>query len=358
MEFATSAVGFVASAVFHAAVHLAGHESYEAFKLSLDKRLLKNHDVAQALRDSYRASLRIMKHLYKSTETDPARIKSANSVFKRLQKQAPRLFDNLTGALEDAPSERGLSSNLSPSDSLTNEVIKLAQPIDESMEAFLRESFAPAFKYAFVELGLKRNTSVRAILTHGILRRVEESVTRTEQEIEELRQALSENRVERVMLEEMKGFEQHFRAVAGTLNEMIDRFEEVRDSNQRLIALIEKSRIGEGVLRGFVLTCAEDGCPLVCKRAYKREIRIGRGEHNDIVLPDRTVSADHALVTFEASHAKIRDLGSRNGTLVEGVPVRFESPVSFGQEIVVGDHVLVLYPPDTPVGGLPTLTPD
>jgi hypothetical protein len=358
MEFATSAVGFVASAIFHAAVHVAGHESYEAFKLSLDRRLLKNHDVAQAMRDSFRVSLRILKDLYKGTETDPARIKSANAAFKRLQKQAPGLFEEPAGMLEDAPSEQALSSNLSPSESLTNEVIKLAQPIDESLEAFLKDSFAPAFKYAFVELGLKRNTSVRAILTHGILQRVEESVRRTEQEIEELRKALSENRIERVMQEEMKALEQHFQAAAGNMNEMMERFEEVRDSNQRLIALIEKSRIGEGVLHGFVLTCAEDGYPLVCKRAYKREVRIGRGEHNDIVLPDRTVSADHALVTFEASHAKIRDLGSRNGTLVDGVPVRFESPVSFGQEILVGDHVLVLYPPDTPVGGLPTLTSD
>ncbi len=64
-------------------------------------------------------------------------------------------------------------------------------------------------------------------------------------------------------------------------------------------------------------------------------IRLGRGDHNDIVVPDASVSDNHATVEItKRGQFQIQDLGSRNGTFVQeqqvpvlgsGPPLRLES---------------------------------
>lgn len=44
--------------------------------------------------------------------------------------------------------------------------------------------------------------------------------------------------------------------------------------------------------------------------------RIGRGQNNDIVLADSTVSEEHAKIYFQDDRFFIHDLGSRNGTVL------------------------------------------
>lgn len=56
--------------------------------------------------------------------------------------------------------------------------------------------------------------------------------------------------------------------------------------------------------------------PLLAER-----LAIGRRPYNDVALDDLTVSGEHALVLRVAGQWRIRDLKSRNGTLVNGVPV-------------------------------------
>jgi hypothetical protein len=46
--------------------------------------------------------------------------------------------------------------------------------------------------------------------------------------------------------------------------------------------------------------------------------RLGRGPGNDLVLPSMAVSRDHAEIVRTADGFAIRDLGSRNGLVVEG----------------------------------------
>ena len=46
------------------------------------------------------------------------------------------------------------------------------------------------------------------------------------------------------------------------------------------------------------------------------ETAIGRGETNDVVIEDRTISREHAVITCSPQGHSIRDLGSRNGTWV------------------------------------------
>jgi pSer/pThr/pTyr-binding forkhead associated (FHA) protein len=59
--------------------------------------------------------------------------------------------------------------------------------------------------------------------------------------------------------------------------------------------------------------------------AEGREYLIGRGEGCDIWLGDApefgTVSRRHCIVLLDSQGARLRDLGSRNGTLLNGVQI-------------------------------------
>lgn len=50
-------------------------------------------------------------------------------------------------------------------------------------------------------------------------------------------------------------------------------------------------------------------------------VRIGRREDCEVILPQPFVSARHAIVQFDDEGARFTDLGSRNGSAVDGVPV-------------------------------------
>ena len=52
------------------------------------------------------------------------------------------------------------------------------------------------------------------------------------------------------------------------------------------------------------------------------QVTIGRGSDCDIVLPDRQVSRFHARIERENGGFLIRDLGSKNGTYVNGQEIR------------------------------------
>jgi len=50
-------------------------------------------------------------------------------------------------------------------------------------------------------------------------------------------------------------------------------------------------------------------------------VRIGTAQHNDLVLWDRAVSAEHCRIESGGNGLLLRDLGSRNGTHVQGVRI-------------------------------------
>lgn len=67
---------------------------------------------------------------------------------------------------------------------------------------------------------------------------------------------------------------------------------------------------------------------------------LGRSAHNDIVIPSAEASRQHAVITVEAAFITIRDLGSRNGTYVNGD--RIESQVLVEGDIIrLGTHELM-----------------
>jgi pSer/pThr/pTyr-binding forkhead associated (FHA) protein len=61
--------------------------------------------------------------------------------------------------------------------------------------------------------------------------------------------------------------------------------------------------------------------------AVRDTATIGRDNDNDIVLESMTVSRCHALLVREADELLLLDLGSTNGTLVNGVVARPDAPV-------------------------------
>jgi transcriptional regulator with GAF, ATPase, and Fis domain len=94
---------------------------------------------------------------------------------------------------------------------------------------------------------------------------------------------------------------------------------------------------GEGSSAGLVLTYAPGFSDL--QPAYplnKREVTIGREAPADILVPQPAVSRSHARLSHDGRRWTIRDLGARNGTLVNGVFVEF-CPLSHNDDIRVGD---------------------
>jgi hypothetical protein len=62
---------------------------------------------------------------------------------------------------------------------------------------------------------------------------------------------------------------------------------------------------------------------------------IGRRGGNDLVLPDSRVSRDHALVELAGGGYRLRDLGSRNGTYLNGQHIS-EAGLGDGDQLAIG----------------------
>jgi pSer/pThr/pTyr-binding forkhead associated (FHA) protein len=71
---------------------------------------------------------------------------------------------------------------------------------------------------------------------------------------------------------------------------------------------------------------------------------IGRGDYNDVVISDPSVSTMHAKLQRREAIWILTDLGSTNGTFVEGEPLKGELPLGPGTTIRFGD-VLALFEP-------------
>lgn len=70
---------------------------------------------------------------------------------------------------------------------------------------------------------------------------------------------------------------------------------------------------------------------------------IGRDLAAAIWLESPTVSRRHARLVVTASAVTVEDLGSRNGTSVNGRPADARVPLESGDEIVVGQTRLIVY---------------
>jgi DNA-binding NtrC family response regulator len=89
--------------------------------------------------------------------------------------------------------------------------------------------------------------------------------------------------------------------------------------------------------------------PDVGKRAPAAgTVRIGTAPGNDVVLADPTVSRVHATLSPDGPVARIRDMGSTNGTFVDGVRVR-DASVAGGSLVRLGGTTLRVEQAQEPV---------
>ena len=68
---------------------------------------------------------------------------------------------------------------------------------------------------------------------------------------------------------------------------------------------------------------------------------IGRGLNNTIVLEDPRISRQHAQVRWKSRRFLISDLGSTNGTYVNGAPVSAEQVLRAGDIVSLGGLEMV-----------------
>jgi pSer/pThr/pTyr-binding forkhead associated (FHA) protein len=67
-------------------------------------------------------------------------------------------------------------------------------------------------------------------------------------------------------------------------------------------------------------------------------VRIGRAQQiNDVVIPDPRVSGTHAEIYAQNGGYAIRDLGSTNGTFVNGRRITVPQPLRDADRIALGE---------------------
>lgn len=69
----------------------------------------------------------------------------------------------------------------------------------------------------------------------------------------------------------------------------------------------------------LLLDC--DGVDVITHDLIGDVIRIGRAPSKDIVIDDPTVSAQHASLTKSPSGYRLKDVGSTNGTQINGISI-------------------------------------
>jgi len=74
-------------------------------------------------------------------------------------------------------------------------------------------------------------------------------------------------------------------------------------------------------------------------RAGDSALRLGRSPDNDLILRDPATSGHHARVERRGEQFWIVDLGSTNGTLVNGEPIQ-EKELNHGDRITVGQNAV------------------
>ncbi|HUK65200.1 MAG TPA: FHA domain-containing protein, partial [Anaeromyxobacteraceae bacterium] len=84
---------------------------------------------------------------------------------------------------------------------------------------------------------------------------------------------------------------------------------------------------------------------------------MGRGEEVDLVLQDELVSRRHARLSVENGELKVEDLGSTNGTFVNGIRTE-RGRVAEGDRILVGATLMRVVSRGGSAPGAAPLPPD
>jgi len=97
-------------------------------------------------------------------------------------------------------------------------------------------------------------------------------------------------------------------------------------------------------MASFVLY-PSDGTPQLCPLAPEQTITIGRHPDNHLALTSESASSHHATLAFRDGAWFVQDLGSSNGTRVNGAPIE-EAQLADGDRIHFGDVQALFYEND------------
>ena len=80
----------------------------------------------------------------------------------------------------------------------------------------------------------------------------------------------------------------------------------------------------------------------------KPVVTVGRAAESDVVIEDDSVSAAHARLEWDLGAWRITDLGSTNGTSVEGVKLaaNIPTPLPYGSTVRVGGVKMIFHEVD------------
>ena len=99
-----------------------------------------------------------------------------------------------------------------------------------------------------------------------------------------------------------------------------------------------------------------DGVVLREVQLTKDRVTLGRRPYNDIVIDHLAVSGEHALVQLLGSETFIEDLGSTNGTYINGKTVK-KQLLKNGDVIEVGKYRIQYVDEASPAGSLSSVAP-
>jgi pSer/pThr/pTyr-binding forkhead associated (FHA) protein len=87
--------------------------------------------------------------------------------------------------------------------------------------------------------------------------------------------------------------------------------------------------------------------------ALTRSLCLGRAADNDLVLEGQSASQHHARIDLDAERAIVTDLGSSNGTWVNGQRISAPHPLRHGDRLQMGDSLFTLQVEGHPVATEP-----
>jgi len=87
-------------------------------------------------------------------------------------------------------------------------------------------------------------------------------------------------------------------------------------------------------------------------KVEKGQVSLGRGPQNDLVIEDVGASREHAVILRQENHFILKDLGSLNGTMLNGKPVSQER-LKEGDSIQIGKHTVLFLEKRTSLTGEP-----
>ncbi len=93
----------------------------------------------------------------------------------------------------------------------------------------------------------------------------------------------------------------------------------------------------------FVIKLPEDtGVPPI--PVYDKKIIIGRGTNHVLAIPDNSISRNHVEVVYRNGEILVTDLGTSNGTKLDGetIPSNIPVPYTEGQTMILGQSEVAI----------------